>query len=131
MPNKLLTISELSSHCGLSSHTLRFYERSKILQPISRASSGHRRYCEQDIRWLEFVMRLKSTGMPLAQIKQYAELRSRGDATLQARLRMLEMHQEKLHEEISKLTNSSNALMQKIRLYKQQIKKSGSSNRRA
>lgn len=129
MPNNLLTISQLSKRCGLSAHTLRFYERARILRPATRVASGHRRYNEQDILWLEFVLRLKATGMPLLQIKRYADLRSRGDATLQSRLLMLEQHQQQLQTQIAKLVNCSQSLIQKIRLYKRQIAKAKSSRR--
>jgi DNA-binding transcriptional MerR regulator len=124
MPKPLLTVSQLSIQCGLSAHTLRFYERSGILRPAARSKSGHRRYSEQDVLWLEFVMRLKATGMPLTQIKQYAALRSRGDSTLMPRMLMLEQHQQRLKQEIAVLIECSQKLGQKIRLYKQQLVKS-------
>ncbi|WP_417071423.1 carboxymuconolactone decarboxylase family protein [Niveibacterium terrae] len=39
-----------------------------MLRPIVRSASGHRRYRPQDVLWLEFVLRLKTAVMPLADI---------------------------------------------------------------
>ena len=68
-----LSISELSRRSGVSNHTLRYYEKAGVLAPTTRASNGHRRYLASDVAWLAFVLRLKATGMPLTDIKQYAD----------------------------------------------------------
>jgi DNA-binding transcriptional MerR regulator len=45
-----LTIQDVSRRSGLSEPTLRYYEEVGLIGPVSRdASSGHRRYREQDI----------------------------------------------------------------------------------
>jgi DNA-binding transcriptional MerR regulator len=67
-----MSIGELARRSGLTTHTLRFYESAGVLRPAGRAANGHRRYRGEDVRWLEFVLRLKVTGMPLAEIRQYA-----------------------------------------------------------
>ncbi len=36
------TIGEAAEKCGLSQHTLRWYERSGLLPPIERGSDGRR-----------------------------------------------------------------------------------------
>lgn len=61
-----VAISEAAAATGLSTHTLRYYERAGLmLDPIDRASSTHRRYTESDIGWVQFLTRLRSTGMPI------------------------------------------------------------------
>src|SRR5690349_1245444 len=61
----VLTIQETSATTGLSVHTLRYYERIGLIHPISRSTSRHRRYREEDLRWIEFLLRLRATGMPI------------------------------------------------------------------
>lgn len=114
-------IGALARLTGLTAHTLRYYEAARILQPAARAANGHRRYSSQDVRWLEFVQRLKATGMPLAEIRHYAGLRAQGNATLQQRLDMLEMHQQRLAEKIRALAACDAALQQKVAFYRRQI----------
>lgn len=116
-----LSIGELSRQSGLSAHTLRFYEAEGILKPAGRAANGHRRYRREDLLWLEFVLRLKRTGMPLADIRRYAALRAEGETTLHARLAMLKLHRERLVAEIEELLTCAEALDDKIRIYREMI----------
>ncbi|MCC9003494.1 MAG: MerR family transcriptional regulator, partial [Candidatus Competibacter sp.] len=116
---------------GVSPHTLRFYEAEGILKPAGRAANGHRRYRREDILWLEFVLRLKLTGMPLAEIKQYAVLRAQGEETLQLRLAMLKLHRERLVTKIEELSTCARALDDKIHTYRQMIAKSLAPNGKA
>jgi DNA-binding transcriptional MerR regulator len=103
---------------------LRFYEAKGILRPVGRSSSGHRQYRGADILWLEFVLRLKLTGMPLADIRRYADLRSRGATTLQARLTMLKLHRERLVTRIDELSTCARVLDDKMLTYRKMIAKS-------
>lgn len=61
------TIQQVAALTHLSEHTLRYYERIGLLDPIYRASSGHRRYSTHDIGWIEFLIRLRTTGMPISK----------------------------------------------------------------
>ena len=116
--NNAISIGELSRRSGLSPHTLRFYEAEGILKPAGRTASGYRQYHSEDILWLEFVLRLKLTGMPLVEIKQYAALRSQGEKTLQLRLTMLELHRERLVTKLDELSTCVSVLDDKIRTYR-------------
>jgi DNA-binding transcriptional MerR regulator len=118
-----LSIGELARHSGLSTHTLRFYETQGILQAVSRNASGHRQYHANDLLWLEFVLRLKDTGMPLADIKQYAERRAQGEATVEARLAMLKLHRARLAQQIEELTTCAAVLDEKMRTYRKMLAK--------
>jgi len=122
--NNAISIGTLSRLSGLSTHALRFYEAEGILKPIGRNASGHRQYRAEDVLWLEFVLRLKQTGMPLAEIKQYAALRAQGETTLQARLAMLQCHRENLATRIEALSNCAGVLDEKISTYREMIAKS-------
>jgi len=128
--NNVITIGELSRLSGLTTHTIRYYESVGVLRPNSRAANGHRRYSRSDVLWLEFVLRLKLTGMPLAEIKQYADLREQGDPTLQPRLTMLKLHRKRLVTKLAELSECAAALDDKIRIYRTMIAKSAPSSRR-
>jgi DNA-binding transcriptional MerR regulator len=121
MAEDILSIGELARLAGLSTHTLRYYEAEGILQPAGRAANGHRRYRQADLAWLEFVLRLKHTGMPLAEIRRYAALRAQGRRTLQARLAMLKAHRERLLFQMKELASSARALEEKIAAYRKML----------
>ena len=60
-----MNMSEFSGVVGLSSYTLRYYEKIGLLRHVKRSRSGHRVYSDRDVDWVNFIKRLKDTGMPL------------------------------------------------------------------
>src|SRR5579859_799122 len=87
-----LTIADAARASGLSAHALRYYERAGLLDPVDRDASGHRRYDEQDLERIRFPTKLRATGMPIRDVRRYAELIRRGDGTEAERLALLEAH---------------------------------------
>jgi DNA-binding transcriptional MerR regulator len=73
------TVQQAAALTGLSEHTLRYYERIGLIQPVARQeSSGHRRYGAADLAKLESLACLRATGMPIEQMRRYFELRAGG-----------------------------------------------------
>ncbi|MET0673164.1 MAG: MerR family transcriptional regulator [Microbacterium pygmaeum] len=115
-----VAISEAAAATGLSTHTLRYYERAGLmLDPIDRASSTHRRYTESDIGWVQFLTRLRSTGMPIATVREYTDLVRRGDETIDARRELLVRHRIAVLRRLEETTASLAAIDIKIALYEQ------------
>ncbi len=114
-----LTISDMAEQSRLSSHTLRYYEKIGLLEAIDRAASGHRRYSPRDIAWVEFLNRLRATGMPIAKMKQYAQLRQQGQSTVSARKALLEEHEYEVRDRLQHLEHNLKAVSEKIALYKE------------
>lgn len=117
MKEKKLTIKEVAALTGFSAHTLRYYERVGLLDPIGRAQSGHRRYSEQDIAWIEFLGRLRTTGMPIRKMKRFADLRRDGDVTLSARRALLEEHRAEVRRRVAELESDLAVIDEKVELY--------------
>jgi DNA-binding transcriptional MerR regulator len=59
-----LTIADAAKASGITAHTLRYYEKAGLLEPIDRNGSGHRRYREGDLERIRFLTKLRATGMP-------------------------------------------------------------------
>ena len=68
-----LTIQEVSQATGLSTHTLRYYERIGLIHPIRREGNSHRHYTNDDVGWIEFLLKLRATGMSIKDMQKYAE----------------------------------------------------------
>ena len=105
-----LTIQEVAALTNLSVHTLRYYERIGLLDPVNRASSGHCRYCAADIAWIEFLTRLRTTGMPSCKMQQFAALRRQGDITVSERRQLLEKHWEEVQLQLAQLQRHLSAI---------------------
>jgi DNA-binding transcriptional MerR regulator len=116
-----LTVAEMAAATGVSAHTLRYYERAGLMHPVARNSGNQRRYSEADVEWLKFLLRLRETGMPIGRIREYAELRAQGAATLEARVALLEAHQNGLYEQIARLHAHQKALEAKIATYRSDL----------
>jgi DNA-binding transcriptional MerR regulator len=106
---------------GFSLDTLRYYERVGLLDGIDRAPSGHRRFRDQDLEWLGVLRCLRDTGMPIAQMRRYAELARGGQATLAERMRLLTEHDARVGEQIALLQAQREHLRDKIDWYRSQL----------
>jgi DNA-binding transcriptional MerR regulator len=111
------TIQEAAELTQLSAHTLRFYERIGLLR-TPRAENGHRRYSDNDLGWVRFVMLLRGTDMPLPEIAAFMQLEKEGQATIDKRLHMLEAHRAELVQHIAELQTFLSALDTKIDYYR-------------
>ena len=70
-----LSIDEVARRTGLTAHTLRYYERIGLIAPVGRAPGGQRRYAASDMAWIEFLLRLRTTRMPIGKMQAFAALR--------------------------------------------------------
>ena len=77
-----MRIAEASKTCGLSAHTIRFYEKSGMLPEIERGPDGHRRFTPRLIEWLTLLYWLRETGMSLKQMRRFTTLAKAGDAVV-------------------------------------------------
>jgi DNA-binding transcriptional MerR regulator len=114
----LLTIDEAAQRTGLTAYTLRYYERIGLIAPVARAAGGQRRYAASDMVWIEFLLRLRTTHMPIGKMQAFAKLRGTGDATVADRRRMLEQHLTDVLAQIKAMRQSAAALQEKIAHYR-------------
>lgn len=108
------TIRAMAAHCKLTAHTLRYYERVGLIQPVERARNGHRRYSDEDAAWLKFLHSLRATHMPIREIRDYASSREKGSTGAPEQRAILEKHRRTLEEQISKLKEALALLSAKI-----------------
>ncbi|MFD7441959.1 MerR family transcriptional regulator [Streptomyces sp. NPDC059909] len=111
------TISEVVAWTGLSAHTLRWYERIGLMPHIDRSHTGQRRFRNRDLDWLDFVGKLRRTGMPVADMVRYAELVREGDHTFEERQELLEATRRAVRARIAELQDTLAVLDYKISYY--------------
>lgn len=112
-----LTIQQVAGVTGLSPYTLRYYERIGLIHPIDRAVNAHRRYSSDDVGWLDFLTKLRATGMSIQQMQTYANLQRQGDATLPERLEMLKAHRRTVESHMNELRAHLQVICFKIDIY--------------
>ncbi len=114
-----LEIGELAAETGISAHTLRYYEREKLMRHVPRDRNGRRIYGELHVRWVEMLKRLRAVGMPIARMRQYVALARTGAETLEERVLLLEEHKQELEGQMQELEEFSAILERKIRIHRE------------
>lgn len=89
-----MKIADVSHQTGLSTHTIRYYEKQGLVTKAKKDSSGHRSFSPTDVELLNWVSCLKKSGMSLNKIRSYSTAFVQGDQT-QAR-DILQQHLKKL-----------------------------------
>jgi DNA-binding transcriptional MerR regulator len=119
MEKMIWTIKQVSEITSLSVHTLRYYEKIGLLTDVDRDQNGYRLYSESEIAWIHFLIRLRATGMPVAEMKKFSDLRSQGDSTIRMRRELLESHQQNVADQIKYLQEHLCKIDEKIDFYKE------------
>jgi DNA-binding transcriptional MerR regulator len=113
----LLTVQQAAEQAGLSGHTLRYYERVGLLMPVDRAPNGHRRYARDHLQLLQFLIKLRATGMPIEQMKTYAALIRVGEGNEGERLHLLREPEQRVPADIQALIDNLPVIDKKIEDY--------------
>ncbi len=110
------SIGEAAEKCGLSPHTLRWYERIGLLAAIERGGDGRRRFSDADLDWLSLLTKLRATGMPVRDMQRYAEL-VRSGAGQAERIELLKKHREEVRRTLAAQRECLKLLDTKISYY--------------
>src|ERR1044071_5475893 len=114
-----LTIQEVSEITGLSAHTLRYYERIGLIHPIEREENTRRCYIKDDLGWIDFLLKLRATGMSIQDMQRYARLQRQGDQTLPQRVEMLKVLKGNVERRIQELNEHLKLVNYKIEIYQE------------
>lgn len=112
-----MTIKEVSEKYGISPDTLRYYERSGMIPPVTRTSSGRRDYQSDDLEWVEQAVCMRNAGLPVDALSEYVRLCRMGDATFPQRLQLLMQQRQSLLQQQKQIKDSLYRLDYKIRRY--------------
>ena len=112
------SIGEAAEKCGLSQHTLRWYERIGLLGAIERGSDGRRRFSDGDLDWLSLLTKLRATGMPVRDMQRYAQL-VRSGAGQAERVELLKKHRDEVRRALASQRECLKLLDAKIGHYEE------------
>ena len=98
-----MKIGDIAERTGLTAHTIRYYERIGLLPFAPRDRTGQRVYDDSIVTWIEFLGRLKTTGMSIQEMLRYAGLRAQGAVTEEARCKLLTEHRDQVRLRVAEL----------------------------
>ncbi len=116
-----LSIAAAGKRTGVSPHTLRYYERIGLIDPVGRDDGGRRVYSDADLARVNFLRKLRSTGMPITRMQEYVRLVRMGPSTEPARLALLEEHRRHVLHDLEHLNDCLGAINFKIDRYRGSI----------
>ncbi|AUB51988.1 MULTISPECIES: MerR family transcriptional regulator [Enterococcus] len=118
-----MNIKQVSEEKGISADTLRYYERIGLIPPVNRTNGGIRDYTEEDLRWVDFTLCMRSAGLSIESLTEYIRLYSAGDETILARRDLLMEESEQLAKKIAEMQACQERLQKKIARYNQDLVK--------
>ena len=118
-----MKIAEVSEQYGISTDTLRYYERVGLIQPVNRNGSGIRDYNELDLRRVDFIKCMRSAGLPVEVLIEYVGLVQQGDKTIKARKEILKEQRELLAARMQEMQKTLDILDHKIEVYENAVLK--------
>jgi DNA-binding transcriptional MerR regulator len=117
-----LTIGEVSELTGLTTHTLRFYEQEGLfIAPVRRNAAGRRVFVPDEVGWLKVCTKLRSSGMPLPEIRRCAQLVREGPGNEAERFEILRRHEAKVQQQVADLQEALDVIHGKVELYSRRL----------
>ena len=118
-----MKIAEVSEQYGISSDTLRYYERVGLIPPVNRNESGIRDYSELDLRRVDFIKCMRSAGLPIEVLIDYVALVQKGDKTIEARKEILKEQRALLATRMEAMQKTLDILDHKLEVYEKAVLK--------
>ena len=113
----MYSAKEAAEITGLSTATLRYYEREKLIPQITRTDQKYRQYTDTDIEWIKMIQCMRMANIPIRSIKQYVELLIQGGKTLKQRYDMVQGHIKDIENQITNLQNALILTQKKLIFY--------------
>ena len=118
-----MRITEVSERYGISTDTLRYYERIGLIRPVDRDKNGIRDYNEIDLKRVEFIKCMRSAGLPIEVLIEYVGLVQQGDVTIAARKEILQEQRALLAVRMSEMQKTLDLMDYKISVYENTVLK--------
>jgi DNA-binding transcriptional MerR regulator len=113
----MYSAKEASEMTGLSTATLRYYEREQLLPQIARTSQKYRQYSDSDIEWIRMVQCLRMANVPIQSVKKYIALLAQGGKTMEQRYDMVQDYITDIQGQIDHLQNALALAHRKLAFY--------------
>ena len=112
-----MTIKEVSVKYDITQDTLRYYERIGMIPKVTRTKGGIRNYTDEDLKWVELAICMRSAGLPVEAMIEYLRLFQEGNETIPARLELLLEQRQTLLEQREQIDKTLKRLNYKISRY--------------
>ena len=114
---EMYSAKEAAEMTGLTTATLRYYEKEQLLPAIERTEQRYRKYSDTDIEWIKMVQCLRMANVPIRSIREYILLLTQGGKTISQRRLMVQKYIDDLHSQMANLQNALALTEKKLEFY--------------
>ncbi|MDM5197252.1 MerR family transcriptional regulator [Fictibacillus enclensis] len=108
------TIGQVATMNHLSISQLRYYDKQGLFPFLKRTEKGDRVFDGDSLKFLEIILCLKDTGMPIREIKQFVDWCMDGHNTIPQRLTMMKQQEIHVLQQIQHTKENLTKIQQKI-----------------
>jgi DNA-binding transcriptional MerR regulator len=112
------TASQIAEKMGITVYTLHYYDKEGLFPFVERNRNGARVFKDSDFGWLDMIVMLKNTGMPIKEIRQYIEWAMEGDSTIAQRFECIKKQKKLVEKQLEELKDYAELLSYKEWYYK-------------
>lgn len=110
-----MNIATVSKKFGITTDTIRYYEKTGLIPPITRDEKGYRVFSENDINWVYFAKVMRNAGVSVEAIVEFVSLFLQGrEETMDARKELLIQQREVLENKVKDINETLQYLTYKI-----------------
>jgi MerR family copper efflux transcriptional regulator len=107
----VMTIGEAAARSGLAPKTIRFYEESGIIKPVTRGENGYRGYSETEVQALRFIRRARTLGFSLKEVVGLLDLYRDNKRASRDVKRLALKHVAELDRKLAEMTAIRNTIV--------------------
>ena len=116
-----MQISDLAEKLGITTRTIRLYEKMGLVDPPKRTEGNVRYYEKADVKRFKFVLKVKELGLSLEEMKELADLFDKEQKVpnkiMPRLIELLDTHLNSIKQKVSTLQS----LDKDITAYRQRI----------
>ncbi|MDE6208214.1 MAG: MerR family transcriptional regulator [Lachnospiraceae bacterium] len=124
----MYSAKETAEITRLSTATLRYYEKEKLLPQIARNNQKYRQYTDEDIEWIKMIQCMRMANIPIHSIREYVSLLIQGSQTLEQRYVMVQNHMKDIKNQMTNLQNAFILTQKKLSFYEKLLADSSYKN---
>ena len=112
------TVKEVAEMLDMSTYTIRYYENVGLIPFVNRTEGNIRMFSDYAVSWLRLVHCLRTTGLPIDEVKHYIEMCLKGDSTIPERAQLILRQEKNLRRQIKTLQKQMEILKYKKTYYR-------------
>ena len=110
------TVKQMAEKMGLTAYAVRYYDNAGLIPDVWRSSGNSRLFSDYNLAWLKIVHCLRSTGLPITEVRRYIQMCQEGDSTIPERAAIIAAQEKSLRAQLDELNSQMEILEYKKHL---------------